>query len=110
MSVLDRLHASISDITTFAIVALAVGGFKILTTPGRHSIKSVLLNLSIGTFAGVIAGGACLELGHGDYAALVATSLSSLLAREFLDIIRNRQALDELAKRAAENLVDKATK
>lgn len=110
MSLLDRLHTNISDVGVFASVALVFSLFKWAITQGKVPWKTVGLNMAIGITVGVLAGGLALELNAGDFGSIVSASAGTMLGREALDFIRDRQALGELAKRAAENIVDKVTK
>lgn len=110
MSILDRLHTNAADVGVFASIALFFGLVKWAVTPGHVMWKTVVANLIIGVSVGVITGGLALELNAGDFGAITATSVASLLSRELVDFIRDKQALGALAKKAAENLVDKATK
>jgi hypothetical protein len=110
MSILDRLHTNAADVGVFATIALIFGLIKWAVTPGPVHWKTTAINLIIGVSVGVITGGLALELNAGDFGAITATSVASLLSRELVDFIRDKQALGALAKQAAENLIDKATK
>lgn len=110
MSILDRLHTNVADVGVFATIALIFGLIKWAVTPGPVHWKTTVVNLIIGVSVGVITGGLALELNAGDFGAITATSVATLLSRELIDFIRDKQALSALARKAADNLVDKATK
>lgn len=106
----DRLHTNLADIQLFAAVALLFTLIKWLITPGKVPYKTVIINVVTGVTVGVLAGGLALEVNIGDFGAITIASVATMLSRELLDFLRDKQALSSLAKRAAENIVDKVTK
>ncbi len=106
----DRVLSHTHDLALFASVAFLFGLIKIFTSthimPLRHNIITLFVSVVIGTLAGEIA----IEYGSADFISLGITSVASLLSREIIAGIMNKQFLADLAKQAATNVVDKVTK
>lgn len=108
---LHRLFDQIGDLLVFAAVSLAWGLVKISLGPNDGGIWSILVAIFLAVFVGTLTGAIVLQAGYGDYAALTASSLASLSARDaVVGMVRNKDYLAGLFKRALENLVDKFTR
>lgn len=110
MSLLDRLHTNASDIGVFAGLAVVFSTLKWITAPKQGSLKVFIVNLAVAIPIGILAGGTSLELGYGDFVSMTVASFATFLSRDFLDLLRDKQLLSDLTKRAADNIVDKVTK
>lgn len=106
----DRVTTHIHDIVLFASVAFFFGLIKIFTATYSMPLKYNLITLFVSVFVGTMAGEIAIEAGTADFISLGCTSVASLLSREIVAGILNKQFLADLAKQAATNLVDKTTK
>lgn len=106
----DRISAHANDLGLFAAVAVGFGLIKILTASQKMNLKYNLITLLVSGLVGTLAGEIALETGSADFISLGITSVASLLSREIIAGIMNKQFLSDLAKQAATNVVDKVTK
>lgn len=108
---IHRLADQIGDIIVFAGAALIFGIVRLLLLAGDQSVKVYLASLIVSVPVGTLTGALCLEMGVADIASMTAASVTSLLAHDILSgIMKNREFLGSLLKRAAENLTDRWTK
>lgn len=107
---MDRLVANIHDLMIFSGVAFVFGLIKISMAKDPMPVKYHLLTLVLSVLVGTLAGEVALEAGFKDFVALAVTSIGSLLSRDIIAAVINKTFLADLAKRAAENIVDKTTR
>jgi len=108
----QRILDQVGDLITLALISLIFGVTKVLTlNESKDCFKCAIGTVIISVVVGTLAGGLALQYQLGDYTSLTISSIASLLSRDLvMAILKNRNALGELLKRAAENLVDKFTK
>jgi hypothetical protein len=106
----ERVLANINDLVLFAAVAFFFGLIKILTAANKMNLRYNLITLFVSVVVGTMAGQIALETGSADFISLGVASLASLLSREIIGGILNKQFIADLAKQAATNVVDKVTK
>lgn len=109
-SIWERVVSHTHDIVLFASVAFFFGLIKILTATSKMNLKYNLITLFVSVIVGTMAGEIAIETGSADFVSLGVTSLASLLSREIIAGILNKQFLADLAKQAATNVIDKVTK
>lgn len=106
----ERITSNWHDLVTFIGVTAMFGMVKIWMSQSHMPLRYKVLSLFVSVLVGTLAGGIALENGAPDFISLSVASISSLLARDFVHAVLDKQLVQELAKRAAENVVDKVTK
>lgn len=108
---LGRLLDQANDLIAFAVLGLFFGLLRVWAMPGVQSVFTYLASVGASVPVGTIVGALCLEHGYGDITSISFASLSSLVAHDLITaIVRNKEFLGSLLKRAAENITDKLTK
>lgn len=107
-----RILDQAQDLILLAFISLVFGVTKVLTLhESKNCFKCALGTVIVSVVVGTIAGGLALQYQFGDYTSLTISSIASLLSRDLvMAVLKNREYLGDLLKRAAENLVDKGTK
>lgn len=107
----QRIIDQLGDLVIFALVSLTFGVVKVLTATDPVGWKQTVVTVFIATAVGTLAGALALQYALGDYTSLTVSSIASLLSRDIVvAILKNREILGNLVKRAAYNIVDKITK